>query len=98
MGVSASVPMQLTAVGALDCCSTCHVFDTCGSVGAAEARTAELEHERPICVLCLKEVRAGDLTRTLPCSHVLHCGCVDSWLAGFHLTCPLCRVDVERPP
>jgi hypothetical protein len=37
------------------------------------------------------------LTNTLECGHSYCQPCVDSWLAK-HLTCPICRAPVNKPP
>jgi E3 ubiquitin-protein ligase EL5 len=39
----------------------------------------------------------GEAERFLPkCEHGFHAECVDMWLRS-HPTCPLCRVDVDKP-
>jgi hypothetical protein len=50
------------------------------------------------CSICLAEVRAEECTRKLPCGHVFHLECIDTWLQQC-ATCPLCRhqsVTVKR--
>lgn len=49
------------------------------------------------CAVCLAELSDGEATRFLPkCGHGFHAECVDLWLHS-HPTCPLCRVDVDKP-
>lgn len=44
----------------------------------------------PCCVVCLDDFEEGDMLRELPCHHLFHVGCVDTWLKS-HSTCPVCR-------
>ncbi|KAG6535674.1 RING-H2 finger protein ATL52-like [Zingiber officinale] len=46
------------------------------------------------CVVCLSEIRDGELVRVLPkCRHVFHVPCIDPWLK-FHANCPICRANL----
>ena len=38
------------------------------------------------CAICLGEFEMGDPTRVLPCGHVYHVDCIDSWLLGAKRT------------
>eukprot|EP00434_Breviolum_minutum_P004896 symbB.v1.2.004320.t1/scaffold188.1/size279614/9 len=46
-----------------------------------------------LCVICMGELETGSCVRRLPCEHVFHCSCIDSWLDG-HPDCPVCRKQV----
>ncbi|XP_062219389.1 E3 ubiquitin-protein ligase ATL6-like [Phragmites australis] len=49
------------------------------------------------CAVCLTAFDDGDELRLLPqCSHAFHPDCIDPWLEG-HVTCPLCRANLENP-
>ncbi|KAF7001934.1 hypothetical protein CFC21_017488 [Triticum aestivum] len=49
------------------------------------------------CAVCLAELSEGEAARFLPkCGHGFHAECVDLWLHS-HPTCPLCRIDVDKP-
>ncbi|KAM0869237.1 hypothetical protein ACQ4PT_040828 [Festuca glaucescens] len=49
------------------------------------------------CAVCLADLSDGEAARFLPkCGHGFHAECVDLWLRS-HPTCPLCRVDVDKP-
>uniref|UniRef100_K3Z0U2 RING-type E3 ubiquitin transferase n=2 Tax=Setaria italica TaxID=4555 RepID=K3Z0U2_SETIT len=49
------------------------------------------------CAVCLTAFDDGDELRLLPqCSHAFHPECIDPWLEG-HVTCPLCRGNLEKP-
>jgi len=49
--------------------------------------------EKSICSICLENVGAGDIVRTLPCMHQYHANCVDPWLVS-NATCPICKSKV----
>ena len=59
----------------------------------ASGDTAE-DKKKEQCSVCLDEFEAGQEVRRLPCMHVFHKGCVDTWLAQKS-TCPVCRVDIK---
>lgn len=40
------------------------------------------------CAICLT-VRPQKYV--LPCRHRFCCPCIDAWLSGLHVTCPMCR-------
>ncbi|XP_019100347.1 PREDICTED: E3 ubiquitin-protein ligase SDIR1-like isoform X2 [Camelina sativa] len=42
------------------------------------------------CSVCLEQVTAGEIVRTLPCLHQFHAGCIDPWLRQQG-TCPVCK-------
>jgi hypothetical protein len=47
------------------------------------------------CSICLETFRDLETLRTLPCCHLFHKGCVDSWLAQSH-TCPICKYNINN--
>jgi len=51
------------------------------------------------CSICLDNYVDGDILRRLPCEHVFHESCVDTWLR-LNGHCPLCkrRVDGKEDP
>ncbi|ONK74155.1 uncharacterized protein A4U43_C03F3330 [Asparagus officinalis] len=58
-----------------------------------QARQGSLE-----CAVCLSEFDDDESLRLLPrCDHVFHPDCIDAWLAA-HVTCPVCRCNLEEPP
>ncbi|CAI9092375.1 OLC1v1027595C1 [Oldenlandia corymbosa var. corymbosa] len=42
------------------------------------------------CSVCLEQVNAGELVRSLPCLHQFHVNCIDPWLRQQG-TCPVCK-------
>jgi len=48
------------------------------------------------CVICCEDLVEGDAVRTLPCGHVYHRECVDSWLCRSRLCC-LCKRPIDSP-
>ncbi|ELU11354.1 hypothetical protein CAPTEDRAFT_180387 [Capitella teleta] len=46
------------------------------------------------CTICLSDFEDSDEVRRLPCMHLFHIGCVDTWLSS-NRRCPICRVDIE---
>jgi hypothetical protein len=51
--------------------------------------------ERPpqSCSICTEDFRVGDDVRRLLCTHIFHPRCIDPWLRGFAVTCPLWQVN-----
>ncbi|KAJ8438459.1 hypothetical protein Cgig2_027139 [Carnegiea gigantea] len=45
------------------------------------------------CSVCLEQVNAGELIRSLPCLHQYHASCIDPWLRQQG-TCPVCKFKV----
>lgn len=46
------------------------------------------------CSICLDEYDALDRLYRLPCGHVFHQPCIDTWVAN-HTQCPLCNQDLD---
>ncbi|KAJ0816587.1 putative transcription factor C2H2 family [Helianthus annuus] len=53
-------------------------------------RTDEIESLGGECVICLEELKVGDVVSEMPCEHKYHCGCLKKWLK-IHGSCPVCR-------
>lgn len=51
------------------------------------------DDEEPSCSICLCEYEKGDAVTRLPCHHIYHESCLDSWTTN-HVRCPLCNYDL----
>ena len=70
-------------------------FDLAGPDGEAAAAVAdeddeddEDDEEEPTCSICLCELLAGEVVRTLPCKHSFHAQCIETWLTENSHCCP----------
>lgn len=62
---------------------------------AGTTPTADNERQST-CAICLEPLNPGDACRLLPCNHIFHTSCTDSWLQDRH-SCPTCRHDIRMP-
>mmetsp|Transcript_25796 Transcript_25796/g.48562 ORF Transcript_25796/g.48562 Transcript_25796/m.48562 type:complete len:413 (-) Transcript_25796:144-1382(-) len=46
------------------------------------------------CCICLEANEIGSTVKRLPCGHLFHPECIDSWIQK-HCTCPVCRYELE---
>ncbi|XP_039121378.1 probable E3 ubiquitin-protein ligase RHG1A [Dioscorea cayenensis subsp. rotundata] len=53
------------------------------------------DEEAVSCMICLEEFVAGVEVKRLPCSHLFHGGCIDSWFVRKD-SCPLCRFTLHE--
>ncbi|KAM3229471.1 hypothetical protein ACQJBY_060370 [Aegilops geniculata] len=56
--------------------------------------TSKMTEDELTCSVCLEQVVAGDLLRSLPCLHRFHVNCIDPWLRQQG-TCPICKHQVS---
>ncbi|KAJ3454208.1 hypothetical protein MRS44_018102 [Fusarium solani] len=62
---------------------------------APQGSKGQLPMERSqSCSVCTEGFWEDDSLRSLPCGHGFHPGCIDPWLLGRSVTCPLCRASV----
>ncbi|OMH82430.1 Receptor-like protein [Zancudomyces culisetae] len=47
------------------------------------------------CALCTKEIPQGVPIRSIPCSHLFHISCLDSYLLSVAASCPECAVNLH---
>ena len=52
------------------------------------------EVDGPHCSICLCEYEEGDKLAKLPCQHLYHNECIESWTSN-HTKCPLCNFELE---
>ena len=46
----------------------------------------------PDCRVCLARFEPESVVNRLPCGHLFHRACLETWLDYDHATCPLCRL------
>ncbi|RAH58536.1 hypothetical protein BO85DRAFT_448552 [Aspergillus piperis CBS 112811] len=46
--------------------------------------------ESSICAICLETVNKADVIHALPCKHVFHRQCLETWFLEYHNACPVC--------
>ena len=52
------------------------------------------EEESEKCVVCYDEFLDNEKIKILPCKHLFHGGCIDTWLVQ-NKKCPVCKADVN---
>ena len=50
----------------------------------------KLDKDKQNCVICMEDFKNGDKTTNLPCLHMFHTNCIQSWLKTQN-TCPICK-------
>lgn len=48
------------------------------------------------CVVCQEELGDGKVLKRMPCGHVFHGECVETWLRRHANNCPICRRALEE--
>jgi len=58
-------------------------------------RVCEATHlgEQTTCRICMDDYKDGEDLKTLPCLHIFHCACIDSWLQRDN-SCPICKTPI----
>ncbi|PVU85425.1 hypothetical protein BB559_006883 [Furculomyces boomerangus] len=54
--------------------------------------------DRVECLICIEELKDDDLVRIIPCYHLFHRRCIDTWLLEQSGSCPKCRLDLRLIP
>lgn len=49
--------------------------------------------EQTTCRICMDEYKDGEDLKTLPCLHIYHGACIDSWLQRDN-SCPICKTPI----
>lgn len=47
------------------------------------------------CSICLEEFSEREVVRELPCRHLYHNQCVDTWLRKYNALCPNCKTPIK---
>lgn len=63
-----------------------------------ESKFPDLFIGHAICTICFDPIGDREMIRGLPCLHVFHKSCMDSWLEELHVTCPLCKQNILKAP
>jgi Ring finger domain len=57
-----------------------------------KAATPKTAYSQPTCAICLEDFAPGEsIVRELPCRHIFHSECVDTFLRENSSLCPLCK-------
>eukprot|EP00440_Ansanella_granifera_P003420 gb/GFBE01003715.1/.p1 GENE.gb/GFBE01003715.1/~~gb/GFBE01003715.1/.p1 ORF type:complete len:249 (+),score=25.38 gb/GFBE01003715.1/:1-747(+) len=51
--------------------------------------------EQNCCTVCIEDFKDGDDLKTLPCLHMFHAQCIETWLKRDN-SCPSCRAPIGR--
>ena len=54
-----------------------------------------LDNDKKNCVICMEDFKNGDVTTNLPCLHMFHTNCIQSWLKTQN-TCPICKFKLTQ--
>ncbi|EPY50948.1 ubiquitin-protein ligase E3 [Schizosaccharomyces cryophilus OY26] len=60
------------------------------------AEDANQEEEDDFCTICYANYDYTDYLRVLPCGHLFHAQCIDTWMTTSKASCPLCNEDYSR--
>ncbi|XP_051135067.1 receptor homology region, transmembrane domain- and RING domain-containing protein 1 isoform X4 [Andrographis paniculata] len=52
-------------------------------------------HVGETCAICLEDYKDRENLKLLPCNHVFHATCVNSWLTKWATFCPVCKHDAR---
>ncbi|PVU90072.1 hypothetical protein BB561_005039 [Smittium simulii] len=47
------------------------------------------------CLICFETLRLNDKIRSIPCNHIFHQHCIDTWLLNRSTLCPTCRYELR---
>lgn len=62
--------------------------------GSAIAKSEASQLEQPTCPICIDDFVDDTVVRKLPCRHIFHPECVDTYLRDNSSLCPLCKKSV----
>ena len=55
----------------------------------------KLDNDKKNCVICMEDFKNGDKSTNLPCLHMFHTNCIQSWLKTQN-TCPICKFKLTQ--
>jgi hypothetical protein len=71
------------------------IFKKDGYGSVSQKEVGSMVEDGPHCSICLGEYEDGEEIVQLPCGHLYHEECIDSWTSN-HVKCPLCNLDLEE--
>lgn len=87
------VAVQSESAGAVPTSVGDDVGEAAGHDRARDGEQAVEQNEEEPCSVCMEEFEDHDDVKVLPCGHIFHVECIDSWLTIDHV-CPICRACV----
>lgn len=90
---SSARPTVLTLEELDEKCPVTSAYTRRDDVTQAEDYQKIKDREQTECNVCLEQCTDAQLNRILPCQHLFHCACVDSWLMQRR-SCPVCRDEI----
>ncbi|GKC73168.1 RING-H2 finger protein ATL8-like protein [Tanacetum coccineum] len=90
---STDLPAALFLVAAAFCAQLQHGLDR-RILDTLPRLTWSVGHHSVEFAICLSEYQEADEVRVLPCQHVYHVTCVNTWFDS-HSSCPTCRRDLR---
>lgn len=66
---------------------------TCLRARSGEEVDSRFSQHIDSCAVCLENLGSNSMFRQLPCEHVFHQGCIDTWFQK-HVTCPVCNTSI----
>ncbi|CAB08748.1 ubiquitin-protein ligase E3 Meu34, human ZNRF3 homolog [Schizosaccharomyces pombe] len=73
-----------------------NIYNTDASDGDSSDDSCLLEDEEDFCIICYADYAFDDILRVLPCEHVFHTQCIDTWMTTMKASCPLCNEDYYK--
>ena len=55
------------------------------------------ESKEEKCSVCMSELNIDENVCELPCQHIFHNNCIQTWLQQYNYKCPICRKEVGKP-
>ena len=55
----------------------------------------KLDNDKKNCVICMEDFKNGDISTNLPCLHMFHTNCIQTWL-NTQNTCPICKFELTE--
>ncbi|WBW70857.1 ubiquitin-protein ligase E3 Meu34 [Schizosaccharomyces osmophilus] len=73
-----------------------NTFDQAKESCFKEDGSNQEEDEEDFCTICYANYDYNEYLRLLPCRHIFHAQCIDTWMTTSKASCPLCNEDYSR--